>query len=369
MITASEWQPEIGAKTTWSCPSNIALVKYWGKKEGGKQLPANPSISWSLSDLCATTEVEILPKSSERLIFTFDHAPKPAFEPKLLQFLDLVTPVCPWLNQVTLKVNSTNNFPHGTGIASSAAGLGALATCLVALESGMGKQATVGVEAGGNAGDGTTLHRPMDWKKVSYMARLGSGSACRSMYGLPAVWGESLAVKGSSDQYAVELDFAIHPNLQGWEDCVLIVDAGEKSVSSTAGHALLKNHPYAEARFAQASENLTSIVEVFGNGDVKRFIEIVESEALQLHAMMQTSVPYYLLMRPNTLALIEKIWQYRESTGQAICFTLDAGANVHLLFDAKNKLDIMNFVETVLFNYCDNKRYLCSSLGGSPKES
>ena len=200
------------------------------------------------------------------------------------------------------------------------------------------------------------------------MSRLGSGSACRSMYGLPAVWGQSKAVLHASDEYAVELQGEIHPNLTGWQDCVLIVDAGEKAVSSTAGHALLKNHPYAEARFAQASENLTSIVDVFYSGDVKRFIEIVESEALQLHAMMQTSIPYYLLMRPNTLALIEKIWQFRESTGLPVCFTLDAGANVHLLFDGKNKLDIMNFVNTTLLHYCDNKRYLCSDLGGQPQK-
>ncbi len=83
--------------------------------------------------------------------------------------------------------------------------------------------------------------------------------------------------------------------------------------------------------------------------------------------MMQTSVPYYLLMRPNTLAIIESIWKFRESTDLPMCFTLDAGANVHLLFNCEKKLDIMNFVNEQLLPYCESGRYLCSSIGGAPE--
>jgi diphosphomevalonate decarboxylase len=102
------------------------------------------------------------------------------------------------------------------------------------------------------------------------------------------------------------------------------------------------------------------------NGDVQQFIAIVESEALQLHSMMMTSLPYYVLMRPNTLAIIEKIWQFRESSGLPLCFTLDAGANVHLLYDGKIDETLMNFVNNTLLSYCKNGQYLCSTTGKRP---
>ena len=206
------------------------------------------------------------------------------------------------------------------------------------------------------------------WQRSSYLSRIGSGSACRSMFAKPAVWGETPAVAGSSDLFAVELDFETHPSLSNWKDVVLIVDDGEKSVSSTAGHALLTNHPYAEARFGQAQKNLEGIALSMKNGDVKSFIEIVESEALQLHSMMMTSIPYYVLMRPNTFAIIEQIWRFREQTGLSICFTLDAGANVHFLYDGNIEETVMNFVNNTLLPYCKNGQYLCSNIGKSPNQ-
>lgn len=340
--------PGVGKTVVWSCPSNIALVKYWGKKIGGNQLPANPSISWSLTDLMATTRVTVVESGDFNFEFFLEGNPKLSFVPKLQDFFNRIKPYCSWLNGVKLKIESSNNFPHGTGIASSAAGLGALSCCLVDLE--------------------TSSSAEVDWKKISFLSRLGSGSACRSMYGEPAIWGETLAIQGSSDLYAVPWLESIHPNFDGWEDCVLIVDAGEKSVSSSQGHSLLNQHPYAASRYEVAHSNLQKITNCFKDGDVDAFISIVESEALQLHAMMQTSIPYYVLMRPNTLAIIEAIWKFRNESGLPLCFTLDAGANVHLLYKCEKKLDIMNFVQKELLTYCQSDRYLCSTLGGSPKK-
>jgi diphosphomevalonate decarboxylase len=105
------------------------------------------------------------------------------------------------------------------------------------------------------------------------------------------------------------------------------------------------------------------------NGDVKSFIEIVESEALQLHSMMMTSIPYYVLMRPNTLAIIEEIWRFREQSGLSICFTLDAGANVHFLYDGNIEETVMNFVNNTLLQYCKNGQYLCSDTGKRPNQT
>ena len=97
-------------------------------------------------------------------------------------------------------------------------------------------------------------------------------------------------------------------------------------------------------------------------GDVEKFIEIVESEALTLHAMMQTSIPYFILMRPNTLEVIQRVWQYRKDTGVPLCFTLDAGANVHLLYPENVKDKVQAFIKNELANFCEEGKYINDQL-------
>ena len=332
----------------YRCPSNIALVKYWGKKEEGVQIPANPSVSWTLSDLYAETTVVARESHETNLIFNYDGQPKPSFEPKIKDFLNRIAPYSEFVTNHSFEVNTINNFPHGTGIASSAAGFGALALCIADLE---GQFA---------AGSTEFYHR------ASFFARLGSGSACRSLYAEPAIWGQHPMVHNSSDLYAVPFYQQIHSNFSNWKDCVLIVDDGEKKVSSTAGHSLLKNHPYAEARFKQAQKNIENVLQFLQRGDVDEFIKLVESEALQLHAMMMSSIPYFTLVRPGTLAILEEIWTFREETQLPVAFTLDAGANVHLLFPQKIESEVMNFINTKLLVYCKKGLYLCSNTGGKP---
>ena len=94
----------------------------------------------------------------------------------------------------------------------------------------------------------------------------------------------------------------------------------------------------------------------------------MESEALTLHAMMMTSNPYFILMKPNTLEIINKIWQFRNKTNANICFTLDAGANVHVLYPEKEKEAINNFIISELINYCQNKNYINDSVGFGAKQ-
>ncbi len=143
----------------------------------------------------------------------------------------------------------------------------------------------------------------------------------------------------------------------------MLVDEGEKQVSSTVGHQLMYNHPFAQQRFQQANENLTKLSEVLQNGDLKQFIAIVESEALSLHAMMMTSNPYFILMKPNTLKIINRIWEFRAATNSAICFTLDAGANVHVLFPEAEKESVTKFIVNELIQYCQENHYICDRIG------
>lgn len=181
-------------KVTYRCPSNIALVKYWGKKEDGIQIPANASISWSLSDLFAETSVEATESREPELTFLYDNSPKTSFEPKIKDFLSRIAPYSDFVATHSIKVNTVNNFPHGTGIASSAAGFGALALCIADLE-------------------GLFQYNTLEfYQRASFFARLGSGSACRSVYAEPAIWGHHDAVGNSSDLYAVPYTGLIHSN-------------------------------------------------------------------------------------------------------------------------------------------------------------
>jgi len=147
-----------------------------------------------------------------------------------------------------------------------------------------------------------------------------------------------------------------------------LVDKGEKQVSSSVGHELMHHHPYAQNRFEKANKNLTRLISIFESGDLSAFIEIVESEALQLHAMMMTSMPYFILMKPATLEIINRIWAYRKETNSKLCFTLDAGANVHVLYPEIEKTTVLNFIKNQLTSLCKNGEFIEDKVGFGASE-
>ena len=345
----------VGDKYSWSSPSNIALVKYWGKKE--QQIPANPSISFTL-DACKTTTTLTCSKKENNTDFSFeiflDGEKKDDFKPKIQTFFERIEIYVPFLRDYHFVIDTKNTFPHSSGIASSASGMSALALCLMSVEED--------VILDGDYSD------EYFYKKASFLARLGSGSACRSIEGDLIVWGKHKEIPNSSDLFGVKYPFEVHENFKNYHDTILLVDKGEKQVSSTVGHDLMHNHPFAERRFAQAHENLSKLVNIFKEGDLKSFIKIVESEALTLHGMMMTSMPYFILMKPNTLEIINKIWRFRQDTGLHICFTLDAGANVHILYPEKEAKEIYEFMNNELVVYCQNGHYICDRIGFGAKK-
>ncbi|MCW5518633.1 diphosphomevalonate decarboxylase [Aureitalea sp. L0-47] len=335
-------QPQSG-RISWRSPSNIALVKYWGKH--GVQLPKNTSVSFTLSN--CFTETTLHYKKKETAGYNFevylDGNREEGFEPKISQFFDRLQKYLPFLEQYSFRIETSNSFPHSSGIASSASGMSALALCLMDLE-----RSWSGAEMTDDHFD----------KKASFLARLGSGSACRSIDGPLIVWGEHPEIDNSSDLFGTKYPFEVHSNFMNYRDTILLVDKGEKQVSSTVGHGLMKDHPYAEQRFEQANANIVRLIDVFKSGDLDAFIEIVESEALQLHAMMMTSLPYFILMKPNTLEIINRIWKYRNETGSKVCFTLDAGANVHVLYPANEAAEVSSFIESELAQFCKNGSFI-----------
>jgi len=340
--------PEKGS-FTWKAPSNIALIKYWGKRE--QQIPENPSISFTL-DACftlTTLEFNKCKSGNNEVNFDiyFEGEKKEEFKSKIERFFILIQQYVPFIVNYDFVIHTRNSFPHSSGIASSASGMAALALCIMSLE----KQLNPAI--------------PDDFfnKKASFLARLGSGSASRSIEGPLVVWGNHTNIKGSSDLFSIKFPSTIHENFKNYHDTILLVDKGEKQISSTLGHNLMHNHPFAKKRFEQAHQNLSKLATILQKGDLKNFIGIVESEALSLHAMMLTSDPYFILMKPNTLSIINKIWEFRTQTSANLCFTLDAGANVHILYPEKEKVLINQFIVNELLEFCQNNHYICDRIG------
>lgn len=352
-MNTAQFIPEIFSKKiekvsfTWQTPSNIALVKYWGKSNS--QIPKNASISFTLNNCHTITTMAFVKKETSAIEFKmfFEGKEKKEFKPKIIAFFKRVQEYCPYIFEYHMTINSENSFPHSSGIASSASGLSAIAMCLMSLEQEINPNLT----------------QEFVNKKASFLARLGSGSASRSIEGPLVVWGKHSEIAGSSDLFGVLFPYKVHAVFENYQDAILLVDKGEKKVSSTAGHDLMHAHPYAENRFIQANENIAKISEILQTGDVKAFINLVESEALTLHAMMLTSHPYFILMKPNTLEIIQKIWTYRSTKNSAICFTLDAGANVHVLYPMHEKKAINSFIKSELSSYCQKKQYIYDATG------
>lgn len=340
-------------KVTWESPSNIALVKYWGKKK--HQIPENPSISFTLNECKTMTSLTFTKKESNH-DFSFevilDGEKKDDFKPKIQTFFERIESFLPFLKDYHFVIDTKNTFPHSSGIASSASGMSALALCLMSIEKELGSE----------------MSEEFFNQKASFLSRLGSGSACRSVEGDLIVWGKHKQITNSTDLYGVKYPFEVHENFKNYQDTILLVDKGEKQVSSTVGHNLMHGHPFAEERFNQAHDNLSKLIYIFKEGDLISFIKIVESEALTLHAMMMTSMPYFILMKPNTLEIINKIWRFRRETNLHICFTLDAGANVHILYPEKEATQILEFIKSELIAFCQNEQYICDRIGFGAKK-
>ncbi|MEZ4884224.1 MAG: hypothetical protein R3E32_05745 [Chitinophagales bacterium] len=335
----------------WQSPSNIALVKYWGKY--GRQLPRNTSISFTLSQAYTETSVMYGMKKNKgiSLDFRFEGEHNEAFAEKIRSYLASITDIFPFLVQLHLSIKSSNSFPHSSGIASSASSMSALALCLCSIEQQL---------------FGTPVSEGEFWQKASYVARLGSGSASRSVFPKLAVWGRHPEINGSADEYALPFAHHLHPNFKEFEDAILIVSSDTKSVSSRAGHTLMEGNPYAATRYKEANQNVLQIVEALKSGDYEKFMQVVEMEALTLHTLMMTSSPSFILMQPNTLTIIRKIQDFRRQSGHPVCFTLDAGPNVHVLYPSSSKKAVEAFIEAELLPHCEDRYWISDRIGSGP---
>lgn len=332
-------------KTSYEAPSNIALVKYWGKY--GLQMPKNPSISFTLQECKSIFDVKVTEKkdSEIKIDLEFEGIKNEKFAAKIKTFFSKIDTEYPILKELDWEIKSQNTFPHSSGIASSASSMAALAMCIDEIQ-----------------------HSKVSIDRASAIARIGSGSASRSVIPKLAWWGKNPYFAGSSNEKAIACWEDVDPIFHDYQNTILIASSSEKSVSSSLGHELMNTNTFAKERFKIANENCLEIYGAMREGDLDKFGKIVEQEALMLHALMMMSTPSFILIKPATLTLIDKIRQYRADTKLPVYFTLDAGPNIHLLYPKNFKKEVETYIDTELKPLCENNFLIKDCVGNGPKK-
>ena len=310
---------------SWTAPANIALVKYWGKH--GKQLPCNPSLSFSLRESTTTTRITFAPHKSLKVSFNFQGLENERFRERLEKFFSSLGEVTHFFKNMEISIESANSFPHSDGVASTSSSLASIALCVCSLIYEL-------------------TEKEMDdsfYRLSSYFARLGSGSASRSVYGRYSIWGHT-SILASNDEYAIEYkDY--DPIFMELCDAIFVVSDSDKRISSTVGHNLMNVNPYADIRYQNAQKNALKILDAMKKGRLDTFYAIVEQEAMEMHAMMMVANPSFLLFDPNTIAIINRIKAIREQTSLPVGYTIEAGPNVHFLYFERDREKVMPFIE------------------------
>jgi diphosphomevalonate decarboxylase len=283
-------------KATAVANPNIAFIKYWGKTDDVLNLPANPSLSMNLAALTTATTVEFRPGLPGDLV-TIDGEPATGqAQGRVVQHLDRVRAMAGTNERA--QVVSQNDFPSGTGLASSASAFAALSLAAT--------------RAAGLA---------LSDDELSRLARLGSGSACRSVPAGFALW------EGDTD--ATSLAHQVEPP-DHWDlyDLVAIVSYKHKWVGSHQGHELASTSLFYPARLAAVPELLATIRSGLQARDLAAMGPAIEADALAMHSVMMTSDPSLLYWQEGTMAVLQGVRAWRRS-GLEVFFSMDAGPNVH----------------------------------------
>jgi diphosphomevalonate decarboxylase len=278
---------------------NIAFIKYWGDADTRLRIPANGSISMNLEGLYTRTKVIFDPKLDQDQFSLDGQVVADESRKRVSKFLDLVRQMAGITDWA--RVTSENNFPTGSGIASSASAFAALSLAA-----------------------STAAGLKLDERELSRLARRGSGSACRSV---PAGFVEWQAGEDDVSSYAFSIAPADHWDLN---DCIAVVSQEHKETGSSQGHLLAGTSILQAARVVDTPRRLDICRQSILKRDFKAFAEIVELDSNLMHAVMMTSVPPLNYWQPETVAVIHAVGEWRRS-GVPVCYTIDAGPNVHVL--------------------------------------
>lgn len=299
-------------KKTAVAPSNIAFTKYWGRKNEDLRIPENGSISMNLSNLLTTTTVEF---SSKYKIDTVSINGEEKEDHKVIKHLDRVRKLA-GIN-LKAKVVSKNNFPIGTGLSSSASGFAALTV------------------AASNAA-GLNLSE----KELSILARVGSGSACRS---IPAGFVEWLDGGTNESSYAVQIFPQDYFDIV---DVVVIASSEKKDVPTSIGQKTAGSSPFMNLRLSRMAEKNRQIKELIKKRDFEKFGQLVEAEALELHAIMLTQTPPLIYWRSETIVVMKEVQKWRKE-GLSAYFTVNTGQDVHVICQKKDAQEVSKRAKTL----------------------
>jgi diphosphomevalonate decarboxylase len=278
---------------------NIALIKYWGDRDSSLHIPASGSISMNLGNLVTRTHVSFQPDlPCDQLILNEQEMTGVPLE-RVSRFLDHIRRL--GNSSLFARVESANNFPIRAGVASSASAFSALALA-------------------GTAALGITLSEP----DLSRLARLGSGSACRSV---PSGFVEWQAGKSDDDSFAFSIAPPDHCHLV---DCIAIVSTAEKEVGSSEGHLLAGTSLLQDCRLGTAPLRLAQCRSAILERDFDALAEVVELDSNLMHAVMMTSQPPLFYWQPASLVIMQEVILWRKA-GIPCFYTLDAGPNVHII--------------------------------------
>jgi len=302
-------------KATAVAHPNIALIKYWGNLDDALRIPANSSLSMNMGGLTTTTTVAYDDSLANDVVVLGGREQSGRAKDRVAALLDRVRAMAGVKTRA--HVESRNDFPSGAGLASSASGFAALAVA--------------SAEAAGLNLDEAVLSR---------LARSGSGSACRSV---PAGYVEWQAGTNDASSYAFSIAPPEHWDLR---DVIAIVDTAHKDVGSTQGHALADTSPLHAGRVAMIPDRLARVKDAILRRDFAALVPVVEDDALAMHAVMMTSNPSLIYWQPATVAIIHAIRAWR-GQGLPVCFTIDAGANVHCLCQRSAASDVKRRLESI----------------------
>lgn len=292
------------ATATASANTNIALIKYWGKADEALVIPTTSSLSLTLGGTRTRTTVSFDGGRAGRDAVTINGVPPAgASLARVTRFLDLVRERSGLTTAAT--VSSSATVPLAAGLASSAAGFAALAAA-ASRAAGM----------------------DLDARNLSRLARRGSGSAARSVFGGVVLWNA-----GTDDEssYAEPVDCQVDLAM-----VVAVISNGNKTISSTqAMRSTMSTSPLYPAWVGSSREDLRAALSALRTGDLPRLGEVVEANALGMHATMLASRPSVVYWLPQTLEVLHAVRAMRRE-GQPVWATIDAGPNVKVLTDVRH---------------------------------
>ncbi len=294
---------------------NIAFIKYWGNMDDQLNLPANGSISMNLGDLITTTHIQFKPDLPEDRLWINSIPIQAGALRRVSTFLDHVRQMVAL--PLHAEIHSQNNFPASAGIASSASAFAALAL------------------AASHAA-GLTLSQA----ELSALARLGSGSAARS---IPAGFVEWHAASTHLGSYA---ETFAEPDHWALIDLVVIVQQQPKETGSTEGHQLAQSSPLQPVRASSAAQRLKICRQAILEKDFPTLAQVIELDSNLMHAAMMTSSPPLFYWEPLTLQIIKSVPTWRKA-GLNVAYTIDAGANVHLICEEDSAAGVKERVEKI----------------------